>query len=88
MIFPKVSQNILGHDIAQSIPKYLRPDRWWSSTTSHELYAMVPPETYFGGIFNFGIFPTIIAFFYRHWCNWLKGFIGILVLASIKCNYS
>jgi hypothetical protein len=25
MILPKVSQNILGHDIAKSIPKYPRP---------------------------------------------------------------
>jgi hypothetical protein len=25
MILPKVSKNILGHDIAKSIPKYLKP---------------------------------------------------------------
>jgi hypothetical protein len=25
MILPKISQNILGHDIAQSIPKYPKP---------------------------------------------------------------
>ncbi len=30
MILPKVSQHILGHDIAKSIPKYPRP---WQSPT-------------------------------------------------------
>jgi len=34
MILPKVSQHILGHDIAKSIPKYPRP--WhFSSSTNH-----------------------------------------------------
>jgi hypothetical protein len=39
MILPKVSQNILGHDIAKSIPKYPRPWQmeWDRRKSSHPL---------------------------------------------------
>jgi hypothetical protein len=39
------------------------------------------------GVFNFSIFPIIIASPFKHWCNWLERFARFLVLASIGCGF-
>jgi hypothetical protein len=48
---------------------------------------MVPPKNYFNGIYNSSISPTEITSLSRHWCSWLKRFIGILVSTCIKCGF-